>query len=214
MARIDLGLGVGGISGTVGDITGAKWRGVQYFRTCNHKPKDPADAPHYLARASLAVLVNVWKHMPADWQAAWNTFAERLQMSGFNCFVKANAKAQQTDVPVSAAPSCPGVFPVIDVVLTDAAAHKIKAAWAAGDAVATDKVNIGIWKDYHPTSMAAVVEDNGRPVFTEQDTTLVSALQKDLMPTGAAGDYLVAVAVKETATGKLSIAAFGKITIA
>jgi hypothetical protein len=42
----------------------------------------------------------------------------------------------------------------------------------------------------------------------------VSALQKDLMATGAAGDYLVAVAVKETATGKLSLAAFGKITIA
>jgi hypothetical protein len=205
---------VGSISGSVADVTAATWRGVQYLRKCNRNPKFVDDAPHKLARASLSVLVHMWKHMPADWQAAWDTFAARLGMSGFNCFVKANAKAQQADVPVSAAPSCPGVFPVISIVLSDAAAHKIKAVWAAGDAVPTDKVDILILKDYHPTDMTTVIEDNGRPRFTEQDTTLVSALQKDLMATGAAGDYLVAVAVKETATGKLSLAAFGKITIA
>jgi hypothetical protein len=57
------------------------------------------------------------------------------------------------------------------------------------------------------------VEDNGRPVFTETGTTLVSALTKASMTTGA-GDFLVAVAVKETATGELSICGVKKVTVA
>jgi hypothetical protein len=214
MARITLGLGVGSISGTVADVTAASWRGVQYLRKCNRNPKFIDDAPHKLARASLTVLVNVWKHSTASFKAAWDTFAARLGMSGFNCFVKANAKLQQTNAWLSATPSCPGVFGLPSVVLTDATGHKITAVWTAGDAVPTDKVSIFIWKDYHPTDMAAVVEDNGRAVFIEEGTTLVSALTKAAMTCPAAGDYLVAVAVKETATGKLSMSSIGLVTIA
>ncbi len=211
--RMTMGVVYAGASGKAGGAVAAAWRGVPYLRKHNPAPANPQSAGQELTRASLMVLVNAWKHMPARWQAAWNTFAEKLSRSGYNCFVKANLTLQRTDVWLQASPSNPRVFPIITLAAVDAGVQKVTATWLAGDATPTDKVEIAIWKDYHPITRAAVIEASAIPVFVESDTTLVSALTKVNMTTGA-GDFVVAVAVYDAVLGELSIIGMVKVTVA
>ena len=189
------GVAVGTLSGTAGGATAANWRGVGYFRKYNPSPANPNNAAQKLTRASMAHLVNVWKHSPSRFRLAWDKFAEGQPFSGYNAFIHANLKAQRTNYWTVGQPSNPSVFAVSSLVVSDGAAHKVKFDWLLGDATGTLKVDFYTWKDVHPIDMAAVHEEDAIVQTSSEDTVLASALTALSAAHAGAGDFLGVLSV-------------------
>ena len=99
MARIKQGI-LGGINGSIGNITGGSWKGIAYVRTKPLSVANPRTAPQVGQRtkfkgigliASL-LLTSIVKPL-------WDRFAQK--MSGYNSFVQQNIAALASDGTVT-----------------------------------------------------------------------------------------------------------------
>jgi len=199
------------LTGRAAGAVCASWRGINYARKYNPSPSNPQSASQSLTRASLKHLVNIWVHLPAALKAAWNLFAEGLQSSGYNQFMKANLSDQITDCMLKGTPSNPGVLPIVDLAIAvDADGGTV--TWDAADATGTDKLHIVVLKDVHPITVAAVDEADAVPIASTPEAVLVSAETYDLSGVGSGVDALLIAAVEDLATGELSIANIEKFT--
>ena len=110
MALIKFGLGVTGMSGSVGGVTAARNRSGSYFRA-RTKPINPNSARQQVIRAAMATLTTRWAQtLTAAQRTAWNLYAasvtslnklgETINLSGFNQFIRSNMPRQQCSLTI------------------------------------------------------------------------------------------------------------------
>jgi len=160
----------------------------------------------------MSHLVNIWKHAPARFRAAWDTFAEGQKFSGFNAFVSANLFLQKTDTWTKMLPSNPRVFPVTEVAMSAEDAEGGTLSWSVADATPTDKVGIYCWLDVHPITVDAVDEAESLVELTDEDTTAASVETFDVAGLAASTDYVIGLSVYNAALTEQSIAALVQFT--
>jgi len=188
------------------------WRGINVIRAYNPKPANPNTAGQKLARASLAHLTNIWKHMPSDISAAWNDFAKGLPRSGFNCFMKKNAADQQTDTWLQMTPSNPGIMPIENFRLIGSAVTSLHFAWDLADADASALMRIKCFLDVQPLSMAGVAEADAVVVKEYNGTHSAQDLSIHVSVLESATDYICGGAVRDATLAELAISAMAKGT--
>lgn len=113
MARIKYSFGIDEISGSIGNTTFAKWKGLPYARSKANTVDNPQTLAQSTQRAALSELSKLWnKELTPEERVNWETFAEKFGsaydeltkslggqgiippggqvMSGYNAFVRAN----------------------------------------------------------------------------------------------------------------------------
>lgn len=190
----------------------ANWRGVNYARGYNAKPANPQSADQQVTRASLKHMTQIWQHLAAIIQAAWNLHAKGQGFSGANAFAKATVHDQIADAFLQLTPSNPAEFPLATCTAGTITATGFTLTWTAGDAVATHKVCVQVYKDVHPITPEAVVEADAIPVKNVPEAALVSALTYPVTGLVTATDYVWFASVYNAATGLLSKSIGAKLT--
>lgn len=201
---------VSGLRGKGGGAVGFRWRGVIAVRGYNPKPANPNTSGQQLARASMAVLTHVWKHMNTKLHDSWDEFAKGLPRSGFNCFVKQNAALQIADTWLKMTPSEPEVRPIGALANVSLDQTAILVSWKPLDANPSFLPDFYVWKDEHPLSKGAVVEADA--VMAASFVGSMSVQTGSFAVTGleSGQDYVVGAAVRDGVTGKLSISSMLK----
>lgn len=202
------------LRGRAAGAVAAVWRGVNYARGYNASPANPQSTDQKLTRASLKKITQVWQHLSATVQAAWNKHAKGQGFAGVNAFLKANVHDQIADIFLTLTPSDPEEFPLATCVSSGILATQFTLTWTAGDAVATHKVSFFVWKDTHPTDPAAVLEADAIAVEAVLEKALVSALTANVTGLVTATDYVWMVCAYNPATGFMSRSLSGKVTTA
>lgn len=202
------------LRGRAAGAVAAVWRGVNYARGYNAAPANPQSASQKLTRASVKKLTQIWQHMNATVQATWNKHAKGQGFSGVNAWMKANVTDQIADIFLTMAPSDPDEFPLASCASGTILATSFILTWVAGDAVATHKVCVQVYKDTHPTDPAAVNETDAIPVINALEAALVSALTYTVTPLVTATDYVWLIAAYNPTTGYMSKSLSGKVTTA
>ncbi len=150
MGKISQGI-LGGVSGTVGTVVGASWKGINYLRIKSSHYKDAQTEGQVTQRTKFGACIEIAQSvMDALIKPIWNKKA--VKMSGYNLFVKTNlpafsATGEITDF--SLLKFAVGDLPqASNVVIEDDAAVPggIHLTWAdnsgTGIAAATDRLRI------------------------------------------------------------------------
>jgi hypothetical protein len=198
------------LRGRAAGAVAAVWRGVNYARGYNAAPANPQSATQQLTRASVKKMTQIWQHMNATVQAAWNKHAKGQGFSGVNAFLKANVTDQIANIFLTMTPSDPDEFPLASCSSGTILATSFVLTWVAGDAVATHKVNVQVYKDTHPTDPASVNETDAIPVKNVIEAALVSALTYTVSGLVTATDYVWLIPT----TGYMSKSLSGLVTTA
>jgi len=154
MAKIPQGI-LGGLSGTVGNVVGGAWKGLNYIRTKPLSVANPNTAAQQAQRSKFASCVAVARLLLADLiNTYWDPFSR--YMSGYNAFIKANISVfDETGLATpSGFKASMGSLTGLELSLEDCniggtmldIAHSVNTG--QGDALATDKVAAG----YHDTT--------------------------------------------------------------
>jgi hypothetical protein len=153
MAKIHSGI-FGGISGSVGGLVGANWKGVNTIRSKPVSVANPNTAGQQAQRGKFASVVSVARDLLGSLIVGyWDPFARR--MSGYNAFVKENIDAFTTvglDDPYSffaARGSLLGVEPIsVDAVNGNSYVHIL---WTdntgQSDALGSDIIRVLIYNE-------------------------------------------------------------------
>lgn len=192
----------------------ADWRGVNYARGYNPSPHNPQSADQKLTRAALKKMTQIWQHMNALIQAAWDKHAKGQPFTGNNAFTRANVHDQIADIFLTMQPSDPEEFPIASCTAGTILATSFVLTWVAGDAVATHKACVQVYKDTHPTDPAAVDETDAIPVKNVPEAALISALTYTVAGLVTATDYVWFICAYDPATGFMSKSLSGKVTTA
>jgi len=204
MARLVLGPIVSDAAGKMGGMVFSKWRGVAVGRKLNPSPANPDSADQKLTRASVSLVTKVWQHMPAVFKAAWDLFASKLGMAGVNAFAKLAIHDQWAAAWKQAAPARTGRFPLATLALGAGTATTQVITWTLGDAVATDKVEVAVYKKTQPLTPAAVDENDAIAKFTSHNTVLVSAATITATGLVTGTPHRAHISVWDAVTGELS----------
>jgi len=150
MGIINQGI-LGGVSGTVGNVVGGSWKGINYLRVKADHYKDANSDLQVGHRAKFAACVAIARSvMDTIIKPIWNKKA--VKMSGFNLFTKTNLQAfdEAGEIPdFNALKFSVGDLPLptnISVLDDAAVPGGIKLAWddnsGTGIAAASDRLRI------------------------------------------------------------------------
>ena len=190
----------GRAAGAVAAVT----RGVNYARGYNSRPANPQSADQQLTRACMKLLTLIWQHADVRMRNAWDLFAEGLPTSGVNNWVKANAHGLIAADLQLRTPSNPAQKPLATLTLGATAPTTQVITWTPGDAVATDKVEVAVYKDVQPTDPATVDENDAIAKFVSTGAVLVGAATITATGLITATDYVAFISVYDAVTGLLS----------
>ncbi len=99
MGKINQGI-LGGVSGTVGNVVGASWKGIDYIRIKADHYNDANSEKQVQHRAKFSAVVALAQSIKLKIiHPIWNQKA--VKMSGFNLFVKENIGAYDEEGNVS-----------------------------------------------------------------------------------------------------------------
>jgi len=140
-----------GLSGSAGDVTASRWKGLGYFRT-RVIPANPNSADQVLQRGHFTDIVSWWHDVEEQLQDEAKRLAYGMALSGFNAFVKRNLKdlaGFDYLVPVETWPRIMPLNAVVNPVADDlvaavgtVASKDLILTWSQGEAAAADKVYV------------------------------------------------------------------------
>lgn len=146
MAVIKSGI-LGGLSGSIGNVTGSSWKGVPVLRTKPLSVANPNTPAQQAVRTSWASLTKLGSSITGViLQPVWNGIASK--MSGYNLFLQKNAQLAFSSlgdfVPMGLSVS-PGTLPSVPVTVDELASptvmsFNIATALPSVQALATDKL--------------------------------------------------------------------------
>lgn len=155
MAVIKSGI-LGGLSGSIGNVTGSSWKGIAVLRTKPLSVANPNTPAQQAVRTPWAKLTQLGSSITgAILQPVWNGIASK--MSGYNLFLQYNAQKAFSSlgdfIPTELSVS-PGTLPSVAVSVDELASStsmsfNIATALPSVQALATDKL------------YAVVVDSNG-----------------------------------------------------
>lgn len=155
MAVLKSGI-LGGVSGSIGNVTGSSWKGIAVLRTKPLSVANPNTPAQQAVRTSWASLTKLGSSITgAILQPVWNGIASK--MSGYNLFLQKNAQHTFTPlgdfIPAGLSIS-PGTLPSAAVSVDELASptvmsFNIATALPSVQALSTDKL------------YAVVVDENG-----------------------------------------------------
>jgi len=145
MAKIAQGI-LGGISGTIANIIGGSWKGINYIRSKPLSVANPRTAGQVAQRTKFAATVAVSKVLLASIiKPLWDRFAQRE--SGYNAFLSANIDAFNS-----------AGFPTpTDMVMSEGTLQGV-ADLASSSGAATGEVEIN-WTDNSGTGFALATDE-------------------------------------------------------
>ena len=133
MGKIPQGV-FGGVSGQIGNLIGAAWKGIAYLRSKPLSVSQPNTAAQIAQKTKFGNTVEIAVILLADIiKPLWDRFASK--MSGFNAFVKSNI-----DLFTDVTPNPPADFEishgkmaknVIDTILTNDASKRVEFNWVS-----------------------------------------------------------------------------------
>lgn len=148
MAVIKSGI-LGGLSGSIGNVTGSSWKGIAVLRTKPLSVANPNTPAQQAVRTPWAKLTQLGSSIVGSViQPVWNGIASK--MSGYNLFLQYNAQqafdALGAFVPANLQVS-PGTLastPITNTSITSASSTNVtwSASLPSAQALATDKVCI------------------------------------------------------------------------
>lgn len=146
MAVIKAGI-LGGLSGSIGNVTGSSWKGIAVLRTKPLSVANPNTPAQQAVRTPWAKLTQLGSSITgAILQPVWNGIASK--MSGYNLFLQYNAQKAFSSlgafVPMDLSVS-PGTLPsavvsVDDLASTTTMSFNISTALPSVQALPTDKL--------------------------------------------------------------------------
>lgn len=146
MAVIKSGI-LGGLSGSIGNVTGSSWKGVPVLRTKPLSVANPNTPAQQAVRTPWASLTKLGSSITGViLQPVWNGIASK--MSGYNLFLQKNAQLAFSSlgdfVPMGLSVS-PGTLPSVPVTVDELASptvmsFNIATALPSVQALATDKL--------------------------------------------------------------------------
>ena len=148
MAKMNSGI-LGGLSGSIGNVTGSSWKGIPVLRTKPLSVANPNSPAQQAVRTPWAKLTQLGSSIVGSViQPVWNGIASK--MSGYNLFLQYNAQqafdALGTFVPagLKVSPGTLASTPIINTSITSATT--LNVAWSSAlpsaQALATDKAYI------------------------------------------------------------------------
>jgi hypothetical protein len=204
--KVALSVIASGLSGSAGDVTAFKWKGIQSLRT-RVTPANPNSAGQQLVRAAMARVVALAQSLPALLKTFLDVLGNEQKMSGFNVAVGPNLKLERDDHYNPIVPAnrhCPSVAGM--AVATGVGAGGITLTWTTTDWLATDIPQIFLRKK------DTVGDEYATPwtVFDPGATTM-QAGTKEITGLTAGTDYAVALVPKRVTewVGHDDIISFG-----
>lgn len=154
MGKIPQGV-FGGVSGKIGNLIGAAWKGIAYLRSAPLSVSQPNTAAQIAQKTKFGNTVEVAVILLADIiKPLWDRFASK--MSGFNAFVKTNI-----DLFTTVTPNPPADFEI---------AHGKMAATTIASATGSDE---------HDRITFAWTDDSGSGYKLSSDLAYVVAYNVD-----------------------------------
>lgn len=164
MGKISKGI-LGGISGTVGNVVGGSWKGIDYLRSKAASVANPRTEGQTNQRNKFsAVTVFASLILGSVIQVFWNGL--KAKMSGFNVFVQSNIVAVTNagtilfDNLKLSLGSLLGQ--VVNTLSANAGTDVVTISWidngGTGNALATDQANIVMYNETKNTFMISIGE--------------------------------------------------------
>lgn len=185
--------------GSAGPVTFSKWKGIPTVRS-RVTPANPNTVAQQAQRALMTLVTGWWSMLAAGIKTFINTLASGKPYSGFNRFSSVNLRqlatpADPTIIPTDAELGAPASASAA----AGGNAGELAVSWVAGEAAATDKVEIygGVIANPgdQPAEIAALSHD---AVAISAGTATIAALT-------AGARYCVFVGAYHAADGTYSI---------
>jgi hypothetical protein len=147
MAKIPAGI-LGRVSGKVGDIVGASWKGIAYIRQYVI-PANPNTAAQQVERTAFSDLVSLAKTLLGSiLQVYWDPFLK--SNSGWAHFIGLNRKLYTTPDDYSTVHIAEGILEATPIVAAGLAGSLVTIAWSAtalGNGSATDPAILFVYDE-------------------------------------------------------------------
>lgn len=91
MATVKLNILVSDVRKRLGNVVFSKWKQTNYVR--QYSGHSRGSSPEQVeVRNAFSLLVSLWKSMGTLMRSSWKQYAENLNMTGLNAFIKLNSK--------------------------------------------------------------------------------------------------------------------------
>lgn len=90
MAKVKLSTLVADVRNRLGNVVFSKWKDTNYVKEYTTYSRGSSEKQLEI-RNAFALLVSVWRNMGQIMHSSWNAYAQNMNMTGFNAFIKANS---------------------------------------------------------------------------------------------------------------------------
>ena len=89
MSKVTLSPIITDLRNRMGNVVFSKWKETNYVKQYSSHSRGNSERQLEI-REAFAVVVAIWKNAGTTLHATWDAYAENLNMSGYNAFIKAN----------------------------------------------------------------------------------------------------------------------------